>query len=272
MEGLMNVMKNLPTASVYATRSNYRRHVMLKTAVIILAILGAIFSLINFQRGLIFFTIMEGGVFVFCLVLLYLLRRPKLLSPLSFIFVLVTYSFGLTLFGTPGTHPSVFIWIALGPAVAFFLLGKRAGIFIGIPFLSLATFLFLWTHLSEPNMMPLVAFANVIISMFSYFILAWFYEITRAETEEALVKDIAEKEQTEKEKEQIIHRLENALAQIKVLSGLLPICAVCKKIRDDQGYWKQIESYIHEHSEVQFSHSICPECAKKIYPNFSGER
>jgi hypothetical protein len=55
-------------------------------------------------------------------------------------------------------------------------------------------------------------------------------------------------------------------AEVKTLRGLLPICASCKKIRDDEGYWNQIESYIGQHSEAQFSHSICPECAKKLYP------
>ena len=58
-----------------------------------------------------------------------------------------------------------------------------------------------------------------------------------------------------------------ALSKIKTLSGLLPICSHCKKIRDDKGYWNQIESYIHKHSDAEFSHSICPECAKKYYPD-----
>lgn len=60
---------------------------------------------------------------------------------------------------------------------------------------------------------------------------------------------------------------EKALEEIKTLKGFLPICASCKKIRDDQGYWNQIESYIRDHSEAEFSHSICPECAKTLYPN-----
>lgn len=59
---------------------------------------------------------------------------------------------------------------------------------------------------------------------------------------------------------------EKALGEVKILSGFLPICASCKNIRDDKGYWKQIESYISHHSEAQFSHSICPDCAKKLYP------
>jgi len=57
-----------------------------------------------------------------------------------------------------------------------------------------------------------------------------------------------------------------AITKVKTLSGLLPICANCKKIRDDSGYWTQIESYISEHSEADFSHSICPDCVKKLYP------
>jgi len=60
--------------------------------------------------------------------------------------------------------------------------------------------------------------------------------------------------------------LKDAMSNIKVLSGFLPICAACKKIRDDKGYWNQIESYIRDHSEAQFSHSICPDCAKQLYP------
>ncbi len=66
--------------------------------------------------------------------------------------------------------------------------------------------------------------------------------------------------------------LSNALAQVKHLSGLLPICANCKKIRDDHGYWEQIESYISEHSEVQFSHALCPECMKILYPEYITEK
>ena len=61
--------------------------------------------------------------------------------------------------------------------------------------------------------------------------------------------------------------LEKSLAQVKQLSGLLPICAHCNKIRDGEGYWNQLEEYIHEHSGARFSHGICQECAKKYYPD-----
>jgi PleD family two-component response regulator len=65
--------------------------------------------------------------------------------------------------------------------------------------------------------------------------------------------------------------LREALAKVKLLGGLLPICANCKKIRDDTGYWNQIEVYIRDHSEAVFSHGICPECTKVLYPGCSGK-
>ena len=71
------------------------------------------------------------------------------------------------------------------------------------------------------------------------------------------------------EREHLINELQEALDNIKTLRGLLPICASCKKIRDDNGYWNQIESYISKHSNVNFTHGICPECSKELYP-YSG--
>jgi len=69
------------------------------------------------------------------------------------------------------------------------------------------------------------------------------------------------------ERERDLRRsLETALAQVRSLSGLLPICSCCKKIRDDRGYWNKIEAYIEEHSDAGFTHGICPECARNLYP------
>jgi YesN/AraC family two-component response regulator len=66
------------------------------------------------------------------------------------------------------------------------------------------------------------------------------------------------------EQQKVVQQLRDALAQVKVLSGLLPICAACKRIRNDQGYWGEVETYIEAHSSVQFSHGICPECAADV--------
>ncbi|MBM4349755.1 MAG: PAS domain S-box protein [Deltaproteobacteria bacterium] len=76
-----------------------------------------------------------------------------------------------------------------------------------------------------------------------------------------------EQKKAEAEKEKLIVQLQKALSEVKQLSGLLPICASCKKIRDDKGYWSQIETYIRDRSEAEFTHGICPDCFKKLYPD-----
>ncbi len=68
----------------------------------------------------------------------------------------------------------------------------------------------------------------------------------------------------EKERSALIQQLEEALSHVKTLSGMLPICAACKKIRDDKGYWNHIEQYLKEHSDAELTHSLCPDCAEKI--------
>ncbi|MFH1148494.1 MAG: PAS domain-containing protein [Pseudomonadota bacterium] len=79
------------------------------------------------------------------------------------------------------------------------------------------------------------------------------------------IEDVTDRHRAEEERDRLIKELQDALATVKTLSGLLPICASCKKIRDDAGYWTQIETYIRNHSEAEFSHSICPDCAEKVY-------
>ena len=81
-----------------------------------------------------------------------------------------------------------------------------------------------------------------------------------------LIRDITERVEAEREMERLIEELQDALAQVKTLKGLLPICASCKKVRDDDGYWSRLDAYLGEHSNVEFSHSICPDCMKVMYP------
>lgn len=83
---------------------------------------------------------------------------------------------------------------------------------------------------------------------------------------ETTFDNITKRKQAEEQREKLIVELQEALAKVKILSGMLPICAWCRKIRDDKGYWTQIETYVREHSEVDFSHGICPECMKKLHP------
>ncbi|MFH2058981.1 MAG: MASE3 domain-containing protein [Pseudomonadota bacterium] len=80
--------------------------------------------------------------------------------------------------------------------------------------------------------------------------------------------EIERRKKVEKDREHIIIKLQNALTEVRTLSGLIPICAHCKKIRDDKGYWNQLEKYITEHSDAKLSHGICPDCIKKHYSEY----
>jgi PAS domain S-box-containing protein len=85
----------------------------------------------------------------------------------------------------------------------------------------------------------------------------------------SMAYDITERKRIEAERIQLIAHLNETLSKVKTLSGMLPICASCKKIRDDHGYWQKLETFVHEHSEAEFSHSICPDCMVVLYPEFA---
>ena len=89
---------------------------------------------------------------------------------------------------------------------------------------------------------------------------------------QTILRDISVQKRTAQERENLINNLKQALAEVKTLQGFIPICASCKKIRDDKGYWNQIESYIREHSDAEFSHGICPECAVRLYKEYSSDK
>jgi hypothetical protein len=82
---------------------------------------------------------------------------------------------------------------------------------------------------------------------------------------------IRERQRAEAERERLIVELQDALAKVKTPRGLIPICASCKKIRDDQGYWTQLETYLAKHSDTKFSHSLCLDCVRKLCPDLSGD-
>lgn len=86
-----------------------------------------------------------------------------------------------------------------------------------------------------------------------------------------IASDITERKKAEAEQQKLIRELQEALEKVKILRGMLPICASCKSIRNDKGYWQRIENYLSENSEAELSHAICPSCLTKLYPEFSGK-
>lgn len=157
-----------------------------------------------------------------------------------------------------GEQGSKILWSYSFPLIAFFLFGRREGWFWVATTVFLQALILLgllpleWTFPYDPEFqlryLITILFVTVISFWFEYF-----------------------REEYRRRAEAEHKRLGEALAQVKALSGLLPICSACKKIRDDQGYWNQIESYIHQHSEARFSHGICPDCMTELYPEMASE-
>jgi PAS domain S-box-containing protein len=86
-----------------------------------------------------------------------------------------------------------------------------------------------------------------------------------------IARDISRRKQEERERTRLIEKLRDSLAHVKTLSGLLPICCACKRIRDDAGYWQAVETYIRQHTEAELTHSLCDECVRRLYPDIAEE-
>jgi PAS domain S-box-containing protein len=93
------------------------------------------------------------------------------------------------------------------------------------------------------------------------------FEIGDKKVIQGIVRDITERKQAEEEREKLINELQKAIEEIKTLRGILPLCSFCNKIRDDKGYWEQVDVYIHKHLQADISHSLCPDCTKEHYPD-----
>ncbi|RTZ94813.1 MAG: hypothetical protein DSY90_15210 [Deltaproteobacteria bacterium] len=244
---------------------DYRRYVLLRTSIVLIGSIAGIFSIINFIRGMMGFGYFEVATALLAVVLYYKLKRRALYDQVKNIFVIAVSLFAVVAVVYPGTYHTIFIWSGLGPVFAFFLLGRRNGTIVCAIMLPVVTLLFIWFHVLGDSNLPLVALLNLVAFIICVTLVTFYYEVTIEETEKTLKNDIAERKKSEKEKEKLIERLEKALSDVDTLSDLLPICSSCKKIRDDRGYWNQIEAFLQKHSRAKFSHGLCPECELKLY-------
>lgn len=222
---------------------------------LILALLGV--GIATFSRvGISATVIMCSNAVLVSLAILVALRYVRdmlLIFRSSQVLAIGQLAFGLTMGSDQG---AAMLWFYIYPVTTFFLGGTREGLF-WVLLSWCASFLILifrWGPYPYPQ--PVSIHFIVVYSLVC--LLTYGLEASRSHYYTQLQEEKA--------------TLEAALLQVKTLQGLLPICASCKKIRDDQGYWHQVESYFGTHSELEFSHSICPECRTKLYPSLSGQK
>jgi len=173
--------------------------------------------------------------------------KPMFYAGFTVTLAIISYQSAI---GTAGGM--AFLWFYLFPLSTFFLFGQDKGLLWVLPSWLVALGLLVFDlapyHYPDPLAIRFMI-TYTLVTIFSYNI-----EASRSQYYKQLLAEKA--------------ALEAALHEVKTLHGLLPICASCKKIRDDDGYWHQVDSYISQHTEVQFSHSICPECRAQLYPEF----
>ena len=193
------------------------------------------------------------------------------IMPLGFLALLLVAA--LDYLTGPEMSFSIFYLLPVGAAAWF--AGRQAGILMatagGICWLLAER---LW---GVPYSHFLIPYWNALIRLGIFLVVAYLLSALKLWNEQleervrekttSLTNEIEERKRSEAERERLIRQLEEALANVKQLKGLLPICASCKRIRDDRGYWNQIEEYIRKHTEAEFTHGLCPECARKLYPD-----
>jgi hypothetical protein len=171
---------------------------------------------------------------------------------------------------------SMSLYLACGVLMTFLFLADLAvplGVAMGVPYV-VVVLASLWS--SEKRFTVVVAVISSLLVVVAFWVKPPAGELWKVLANRALALLaiwvttilVLQRKRVEDRREMAIRDREKALEEVKILRGFLPICASCKKIRDDKGYWTQMEAYIRDHSEAEFSHGICPECVKKLYPEF----
>ncbi len=243
--------------------NNRKRLLFLLCCGLFIPLLGG-FAIINYFEGdtlemLVVLCLL--GLMILALPAVLLLKREVMIYRVTLISICLAALVGVAI---GAGNETILYWIMIVPLVLFFFMEKREGILLVTIFaLALMVFLFggesLGTHAYALSTSGRFVVVFLFIVFISYGLEASRYRAAR------LV--LAQNVELAQEKE----RLEHAMTEIKTLSGLLPICASCKKVRADSGYWHQIEEYITEHSEARFSHGICPDCIERLYPGLSSD-
>ena len=218
---------------------------------IIFLLLFAFVHFLNSNFQTLSVNVLTGIIFFICLVLLQHTNNSKLIfrfATITFIILL------LCLLMSKGEDGSAILWMYTFPIVIFMLLGKKEGLFWISLLLSIAIAILYfhppYTFHYQVGTKMRFPLSFLLVSIFSYYI-----EDIRLRTHINLMD-----EQKHSQK---------YLDEIKTLQGILPICSHCKKIRNDEGVWNRLESYITQHSDAQFTHGVCPDCISEFYPEIA---
>ena len=228
-----------------------------------------IFCAIAFSKNYYTICIIDTALFLFLVSLFIYLRKTNNHQSAAIIGMVVMGCLCVFFVVYAGiSNTTFYMWIFLYPLLALFLLGTVNGSVFSLLILSIVCILLILKRylpfLTPGIIVDEIRFGAVYITIY---LIACAMEKVRQAIQDRLNISNLKLETTVAEKEDLIRKLQKTIDEVTVLRGILPICSQCKKIRDDKGYWHQVESYVRSHSEADFTHSICPECIGKLYPD-----
>jgi len=239
-------------------------------------------AFMSYKSRFIYVSIVEFSLFISGIILLYFIINNKFIKFSTTFLLTAGYIFMTFMYLENNFHFTVLIFSSLIIGLTFYFLKRKYALPIVILYLTYTILLFTYKFINTQEISS-VAFYNITVYLILQTAFIYFYELTRKEAEtklkeeikvrkearEELLKEIEIRKKTEIQNRELIEDLKKSMNEIKQLSSFLPICSSCKKVRDDNGYWKKIEHYVSKHSNTEFSHSLCPTCVNKLYPEFA---
>ncbi|MFH2130156.1 MAG: hypothetical protein ABIK68_07265 [bacterium] len=223
-------------------------------------------SILYLWQGQFFYLLLSVLVSIIIVVsLFFFIQNPVRYKPLTSNIVALSIVLGACAISlsSGGIRSSAIIWFTFVPAFMVFLNGSNKVLFWLVPSLVIINLFYFISKITFAADFSAPASAQDLL--FDLIILTLSSTLTMAMVDSTRKKTLNKLHYIRKDLENKNNELQKALKEVKELSGLLPICAQCKKIRDDKGYWNQLESYIEKHSDARFSHGICGECAEELY-------
>ncbi len=251
-----------------------RKTLLLNLIIIVGGFFLVFFTITAFLQQHIFLSVVNFGVVVFLIAAFLYLRKSKNYSLVGTVCVVAIGCFYSFLIGNGGVGNTAYVWSFTYPLISLFLTGAVLGSITTFSLLGVASVLFAL----GPRVAFLASYAPNLIIRFvaayiTVYLIALVMERVRAMVESRLGESNRRLEESvellgkaNEEKQTLIEDLRRSMDEVSTLKGILPICASCKMIRNDSGYWEQVEEYVRDRSQAEFSHALCPECIGKLYP------
>jgi hypothetical protein len=259
-DGLPGAVRRIASSGIRAGVSpEVRRRLSLINAFsLVIIAFSMVMILVNLFFGEHLFVLLVLGLSLVAgaaILLNHITGSPRLSSTLL---ALATNSFAVYLLYSGGVSGNGHLWIFFLPTLAMFAFGVRTGLLSMGGLLLACALILIWPDDA------LLGYTYSFGFRLRFLLSLGGLTVFSAVAEQS--RKLAQRRLDQRNRE-----LEEALREVRELSGLIPICSSCKKIRDDEGYWSEVEVYMRQHSELDFSHSLCPECSARLYPDHAGE-